>query len=330
MLKFTETYSKSVATTLRLVEPWMGSGRCVVGDSWFGNVGCAAALADNGLTCVFAIKTAHRFFPADKLTALLTDRRGDHVTATATFKGQKVHALAWGDRHKKKYVFTAGVTLLGPPATKRRQDGHMNTFKKLVPRPAVLGTIFYKSSHVIDDGNRTQADLCRLEFIWKCTEGWTPFIRGMKAACFRDAFNALRYLRSSPSSGALKYDTFACALASELLGIGPAAPSVQRSPRIARAAQSAHHRPVAMMEVKTVQNKRRHSSESVMVRNQQWCKQCAKRAKETKTPAQRRKTQWRCAACGPNSYCCGPQQPAATDRGCWKAHVDECEAVMRS
>ena len=93
VLKYTDTYSKSVATTLRLVEPWMGSGRCVVGDSWFGNVGCAAALIDNGLACVFAIKTAHRFFPAEGLTALLNDRCGDHVTATATFKGQKVHAL---------------------------------------------------------------------------------------------------------------------------------------------------------------------------------------------------------------------------------------------
>ena len=143
-----------------------------------------------------AIKTAHRKACREDLKALLSGRRGDHVTCSATIDGHKINLLLWGDRHKKLFVFTAGTTELGPPATKRRQDRFNNTYKKLIDRPSVLGKIFYVGSHVIDDGNRTQSDLCKLEFIYKANDGWGCFARGMKALNLRDAHSGFSYERT--------------------------------------------------------------------------------------------------------------------------------------
>ena len=41
---FNDQYLKSVALTLRMVEPFFQTGRVLIADSWFGSVACALAL----------------------------------------------------------------------------------------------------------------------------------------------------------------------------------------------------------------------------------------------------------------------------------------------
>ena len=52
---------------MRLVQPWAGSGRIVVGDSWFGSLRTAVALRRMGLYTVANVKTASKGFPKDRL-----------------------------------------------------------------------------------------------------------------------------------------------------------------------------------------------------------------------------------------------------------------------
>lgn len=60
----------TTATTLRLVKPWRGTGRTVVGDSWFGSCNTAEWLVDEmGLHSILAIKTGHAGYPKTELIA---------------------------------------------------------------------------------------------------------------------------------------------------------------------------------------------------------------------------------------------------------------------
>jgi hypothetical protein len=57
--KYVELYPASIALTLRMTEPWFGTGRVVLADSWFGSAACAIALFKYGLFSVMNVKTAH-------------------------------------------------------------------------------------------------------------------------------------------------------------------------------------------------------------------------------------------------------------------------------
>ena len=66
--KYRDQVGASTATTLRLCEPWAGSGRIVVADAWFGSCNTAEWLMDVlGLYCILAVKTGHRGFPKQEL-----------------------------------------------------------------------------------------------------------------------------------------------------------------------------------------------------------------------------------------------------------------------
>ena len=56
-------YGATTAMTLHLTEPYHGSGRCVIADSWFGSVKCASELLRRGLYSIMLVKTAHKYFP---------------------------------------------------------------------------------------------------------------------------------------------------------------------------------------------------------------------------------------------------------------------------
>ena len=74
-------YSKDLgataATCLRLTEPYRGSGKIMIADSWFGSVKSAISIfKQNGLFCIMIVKTAHREFPR------LLSRRGNSSSNT--------------------------------------------------------------------------------------------------------------------------------------------------------------------------------------------------------------------------------------------------------
>lgn len=59
---------------MRVCEPWFGSNRVVVADSWFGSVSCVEELAEKGLHSVMSVKTNSRGFPKRILYEKVRDR----------------------------------------------------------------------------------------------------------------------------------------------------------------------------------------------------------------------------------------------------------------
>lgn len=66
----------TTATTLRLCEPYAGTGRTVIGDAWFGSCNTAEWLMDVfGLHSILAVKTGHRGFPKQQLIDEVSGQR---------------------------------------------------------------------------------------------------------------------------------------------------------------------------------------------------------------------------------------------------------------
>ena len=62
MPEFRDQYSHSNALTLRLVKPWLHSGRVVCGDSYFASVQTAEALLKYGMNFIGVVKNATKNF----------------------------------------------------------------------------------------------------------------------------------------------------------------------------------------------------------------------------------------------------------------------------
>ncbi len=64
-----------VSLSLRLTEPYHGTGRFVVGDSYFGSVTTALVLRSVGLYSSFIIKQAHKHSPKTRLLEEMKQQR---------------------------------------------------------------------------------------------------------------------------------------------------------------------------------------------------------------------------------------------------------------
>ena len=61
--EFTGLLGATAATCLRLTKAWKGTGRVVIGDSWFGSVKSAINLMKiNGVYSILLVKTAHKLY----------------------------------------------------------------------------------------------------------------------------------------------------------------------------------------------------------------------------------------------------------------------------
>lgn len=77
----------TAATTMRLSEPWFGTGRVVAGDSWFASVRTTELLLKNGLDFIGDIKTGtKRFVPKTVYDAGTEDENGAWATWTSEIK----------------------------------------------------------------------------------------------------------------------------------------------------------------------------------------------------------------------------------------------------
>ncbi|XP_069354527.1 piggyBac transposable element-derived protein 3-like [Maniola hyperantus] len=85
--KWQRELGAGTATTLRLTEPWHGSGRVVVGDSWFASVKTAVELSKVGLYFIGLVKTAHSFYPSSEMAT----RRPSHKGASVVKHDQVSH-----------------------------------------------------------------------------------------------------------------------------------------------------------------------------------------------------------------------------------------------
>ena len=132
--EFTGLLGATAETCLCLMKAWKGTGRVVIGDSWFGSVKSAINLMkSNGLYSILLVKTAHKLYPR----ALLAERelaRGEWVSATATIEDVNLIATKFVDLQVKQFISTCSCTVSGQPhKTKHHGD---------VSRPKVCRRIF--------------------------------------------------------------------------------------------------------------------------------------------------------------------------------------------
>ena len=98
-------YGATTATILHLTEPYHGSGRCVIADSWFGSVKCASELMRQGLYSIMLVKTAHKDFPR-QLLGEEPLQHGEWKAYTADKDGVKLQACRFCDLKVKDFIST--------------------------------------------------------------------------------------------------------------------------------------------------------------------------------------------------------------------------------
>lgn len=125
--KYRDEVGATTSCTIRLTEPWRGTGRIVVGDSWFGSCNTAEWLMDvNGLYSIMAVKTGHKGFPKK----LLVDKISS-IRFSSAFMTVNVHLdcgivpfIAAGHMDKKPMLLvgTCGMSVPGETVVRERRS----------------------------------------------------------------------------------------------------------------------------------------------------------------------------------------------------------------
>jgi hypothetical protein len=80
--EFQQEFGAGTATTLRMRRSWHGSGRIVIGDSWFASAKTAIQLHKRGLYFLGIIKTATKNYPIAEARRRCPSERGKCAIAT--------------------------------------------------------------------------------------------------------------------------------------------------------------------------------------------------------------------------------------------------------
>ena len=120
--KYNKEWGKSAGCTLRLTEPWHGSGRIVIGDSWFGNMNNISACLSHGLFPIFNMKGACKAFPIEEVKSQVTkEKRTYSLMAKIKLKnGEEYHVTAGGHKERQPMVLAATCSTM-----QRGPDRHL-------------------------------------------------------------------------------------------------------------------------------------------------------------------------------------------------------------
>lgn len=113
--KWQKEFGAGTATTLRLTKPWHGTGRIVIGDSWFGSLKTSFELRKRGLFFLGMVKTAYRNYPIKQSVLRCPEGKGSSVSAIAKSEDVDLICVAWRDRKVHTFVGTCSTTLPGHP-----------------------------------------------------------------------------------------------------------------------------------------------------------------------------------------------------------------------
>lgn len=212
--KWQKDFGAGTATTLRLTEPWHGTGRIVVGDSWFGSVKTSVELHKRGLHFLGMVKTAYRNYPIKQSVLRCPIDKGNFVSAIAKSEDVDLICVAWRDRKVHTFVGTCGTTLPGEPCKKKRFDEDGKAYIKEVPRPKLVED-YFSGAPAIDVHNHIRQDGLAIESVWQ-TQQWH---HRMFACIFgimeTNAFLSFNWQR--PNNEKISHSKFTEALALQLI-----------------------------------------------------------------------------------------------------------------
>jgi len=109
---FASDYGSTTGYVLRLTQPWFGSGRTIVGDSWFGSPKLCILLMQNGLYSIFHVKK-RRGWPVDyprDMVQKLDSTYGSYISKTTTIDNIQLIAASLRDRKPQCVIATASTT----------------------------------------------------------------------------------------------------------------------------------------------------------------------------------------------------------------------------
>ncbi|KAG8302911.1 hypothetical protein J6590_020665 [Homalodisca vitripennis] len=130
--KWQKDFGAGTATTLRLTEPWHGTGRIVVGDSWFSSVKTSIQLKERGM-----VKTAYRNYPLKQTVLRSLKEKGSFISATASSENVDLICVGWRDRK-----VPALQLYLENHVQKKRYDDDGKPYTKEVARPKLVEDYF--------------------------------------------------------------------------------------------------------------------------------------------------------------------------------------------
>jgi hypothetical protein len=168
-------YGSKASMTVRLCEN-AAPGMTVIGDSDFGSLAAAHALARRGKGCIMNVKTSHAGFPKDVLHEKLTGcAAGSYIVMTTTVDGIRFNAIGYKYARSKKaqtFICTVGAVTSGwKPYIAKFKDAQFNTVSRPVRRPNVLSRA-YELLNTVDKHNHGRQDLIHVERSWLSKNCW--------------------------------------------------------------------------------------------------------------------------------------------------------------
>jgi hypothetical protein len=224
---FSPTVPLHTACTLRLVRPWRGTNRIVLGDSWFASVSTATELLRSGLYFVGLVKSNSSGFPKGwlQMHAFSDDSpRGavqvlhSDIRLAEGATPQRMIALGWNEpkkRHGKSLkpkVFVATATSGAPetpwtrPRNVRTESGYEWT-SIAVPQPQLVKE-YFEAANAIDVANQYRQFSLNIETVWK-TQNWPlRLFQTVLGVIMTNAFLAYRYFQGRSGSPLLTFEEF--------------------------------------------------------------------------------------------------------------------------
>lgn len=311
-------HGATTATTLRLTEPWFGSGRVVAGDSWFASVKTALQLRKHGLHFLGVVKTAHRQFPLKALKERCPENRGAHVVAASTIEDVDLLAVGWRDKAVHTIVGTCGTTIEGESAKKRRVTDTGEVYYKQVPRPKVVQD-YHEAAPALDVHNHIRQDGLALEKAWGTHRWYHRVIASLLGIIECNAYLAFNYFRAKEQR--TDHVSFTQALAEQLIN----------NPWLVASDCTYHPGPSAGRE-RSAQDRTGRTSDPTPNRGASPAKEhklsplriitgkphCQRMCTICRSKHHRwQKASYFCASCGPDLVLCGP----TTGRLCYQEHI---------
>jgi len=142
--EFVTALGVTTATTLRLTQPWWGTGRIFIGDSWFASVKTAMEMKKRGCDFVGQVKTAHSGFPVKLLHDSRGGAKGDLASAVCEKDGIKLLAINQNDHNQQQIIATCSTTLPGKP-----RNARFSQSMPQVPRCQAVA-LYYSAFNAVD------------------------------------------------------------------------------------------------------------------------------------------------------------------------------------
>lgn len=294
-------FRATTACTLRLTKALHGSGRIVIGDSWFGSVRTVEELRDKGLYAIMCVKNGSAGYPKARLRAALKNR-GDnafYVVETIFNDGieRPVYAAGHMDKQPLMLVATTDTSLPGEPKVRWRRklsQGQITRQQYRLPQPSMHAT-YRKHMNACDLFNKLSLQPRTLVDIWQTRRGWHRLFAA--TLCFIETNAYCAFNATNKGSKQLTKAQWYAGLSEALINNPLGNPVVPRQLVVDTVGHTLGHR----------------------TKRQARCFVCPLLDPPHKPAC---KTYWKCSCGRP---VCGPMQKGANaqPRPCWETHLQK-------